>query len=117
MHVAFLFSAAHIDLLPVELHVAFLKLAHLLDFVKVDDEALLQVVELPDALSAKDGGMLGAIEVLDPLVVLLAQVGLDVLVLREVFGLQTLIEVDGGQQRVLRHDLVQNVEVEWQFVN
>jgi len=67
-------AAPYLDLLAVKLHVAFLKLAHLLNFVQVDYKALLQVVELANALPAEDAGVLAAVKVLDALLVLLAHV-------------------------------------------
>lgn len=90
-------TAPDFDLLAIKLHVAFLKLAHFLNFVKVNYKALLQVVQLPDALTAEDAGVLTAVEVLDALVVLLAQVRLNVLVLGQVLSLKALIEIDGCQ--------------------
>ena len=81
-HIALTSTASNINLLFVELHVALLKLAHFLNFIKVNHKALLHIVQLANALSAEDGGMLRTVEMLDALVVLLTQVRLDVIVSR-----------------------------------
>jgi len=74
-------------------------------------------VQLANALPAEDARVLAAVEVLDALLVLLTHVGQNLVVGRQVFGLKALVEVDVGEQGVLRHDFVQNVEVEGQFVD
>jgi hypothetical protein len=56
-----------------------LKLSHLLDLVQVYHEALLVCVLLLDALSAEDGEMVGAVEVLHSLLVVVANFGLQIL--------------------------------------
>lgn len=110
--------AALCDLLGIELHVGFLELAHLFDFVEINDEAGLRVVDVLDALAAKDGRMLRTVEVLDSLVVLLAQVRGNLFVLALVqLASQTLIVGHRGEEWVLSDHLIENVEVEWQFVN
>lgn len=53
-HVAFSGAASYINLLLVELHVAFLEFSHFLNLIQVDHEALLHVVQLSYALSAED---------------------------------------------------------------
>lgn len=50
---------------------------HLLYLVKVDHKALFHVVKVLDALSAEDGWVLAAVEMLDALVMYLAEVGSD----------------------------------------
>lgn len=71
-HVAFTITATDINLLLVELHVALLEPAHFFDFIKVNYKALLHIVQLTDALSTEDRGMLRAVEMFDALIMLLA---------------------------------------------
>lgn len=67
--------------------------------------------------------MLAAVEVLDALVVLLAQIWFElslvvfVVLIQVEVSLQAFLEVDGGEQRVIVHNLVENVEVEGKLVN
>ena len=42
------------NLLFIELHIGELEFAHLFDLVEINDEALLQVVQVFDALATKD---------------------------------------------------------------
>lgn len=72
LDVALTVATSNIYLLLVELHIALLKFTHLFDLIQVNYKALLHVVELADALSAEDRWVLGAIEVLNALVVFLA---------------------------------------------
>jgi len=96
-HVALTGATSDVDLLLIELHVALLEFTHFFDFIQVHYKALLHVVELANTFSAKDRRVLRAVEVLDALVVLLAQVRLNVVMSRKVLRLQTLVEVDVGQ--------------------
>ena len=84
----------------VELVVLLLKFAHLFNLIEIDYKAGIQIVQVLDALTAEDRGVLAAVEVLDALLVLLAHVhctlpfvGFLALVS---FGisLQTFLEVD-----------------------
>ena len=107
----------------VHLVVLLLQLAHLFDFIEVDDEASLKIVKIFDAFAAKNGRVLAAVEVLDALLVLLAHVGCKVTLVSFVVlvhirvGLEAFLEVHAREERVTRHHLVKNVEVEWQLVN
>ena len=107
----------------VHLVVLLLQLAHLFDFIEVDDKASLKIVEIFDAFAAKNGRVLAAVEVLDALLVLLAHVGCKVTLVSFVVlvhirvGLEAFLEVYAREERVTRHHLVKNVEVEWQLVN
>ena len=80
-------------------------------------------MEVLDALAAEYRRVLAAVEVLDPLVVVLAEVGLKLPRVRFILfvqidvRLQALFEVHRRQQRVVGDDFVQNVEVEGQLVN
>jgi len=94
--VAFSGAASHINLLLVELHVAFLEFSHFLNLIQVDHEALLHVVQLSYALSAEDWWMLRTVEMLDALVMSLAEVGLDVVMGGEILCLKAFVEVDIG---------------------
>jgi hypothetical protein len=82
--------------------------SHLLDLVQVHDETPLVGVIFLDALSAEHRKVVGAIKVLDSLVVLVAQQAVDALL---------VLEVNVSQDAVALHDLVQDVEVERQFVH
>jgi len=103
--------------------VLFLEHAHLFNLIEVDDEALVHVVEVLDALAAENRRVLRTIEVLDALVVDLAQVGrnfgreVGVFFVCVQVSLQALFEVDVREERVLRHYLVQDVEVEGELVH
>ena len=107
----------------VHLVVLLLQLAHLFDFIEVDDEASLKIVEIFDAFAAKNGRVLATVEVLDALLVLLAHVGCKVTLVSFVVlvhirvGLEAFLEVHAREERVTCHHLVKNVEVEWQLVN
>ena len=106
----------------VHLVVLLLQLAHLFDFIEVDDEASLKIVKIFDAFAAKNGRVLAAVEVLDALLVLLAHVGCKVTLVSFVVlvhirvGLEAFFEVYAREERVTRHHLVKNVKVEWKFV-
>jgi hypothetical protein len=117
LHKLFVLATPHVNLLAVELHIAFLELAHFLNFVQVDNKALLQVVKLANTLPTEDGRVLAAVEVLDALFVLLTHVGKNVLVSSQVFRLETLVEIHICEERVLRNNLIQDIEVEGQFVD
>ena len=86
--------------------ILLLKLAHALDLIKVDHEAFIVSMQRLYALTAEDVQVIRAVEVLDTLGVLLAEL------LRETV-LVFILEVEAGarQDRVLLHDLVQNVDV------
>jgi hypothetical protein len=112
---------AVLQLGSVEVVVLLLEFTHLLNLVQVDHIAGVQVVQVLDALSAEDGRVLAAIEVLDALVVLVAQVWFELPLIRLVvlvdLRLQTLFEVNRSEQRVPRDHLVEDVEVERQLLN
>ena len=80
-------------------------------------------MEVFDTLAAKYRWVLTAVEVLDPLVVVLAQIWLKlprvclVLFVQINVCLQALFKVHRRQQRVVGDDFVQNVEVKGQFVD
>lgn len=95
------------SLLLVLEDVLLLELTHALDFVEVDDEALLLLVKQLNAFAAKESHVLAAIKVLDPVGVLLAQ-----LVVEGVFVLALEVKIGVAQQTVLFNDLKQNVYVE-----
>jgi hypothetical protein len=83
-----------------------LELAHFLNFIQVNNEALLICMVNRDALPAKDSPMIRAIEVHDPLVVRLAQFILEAL------WIVFLIKVYLTKQRISFNDLVQNIYIE-----
>lgn len=72
--VAFALTTSVLNLLLIELHVGFLKFSHLFDFIQVDHEAFFQMMEVFDAFSAENAGMLRAIKMLNSLVMFLAKV-------------------------------------------
>lgn len=100
------------ELQTIEPVVVLLQLSHFLDFVKVDDEAGVQVVQVLDALSAEDGRVLTAVKVLDSLVVILAHVDGAIpfvgflALIRIRVCLETLLKVDRREERVPRYHLV-----------
>lgn len=76
---------------------------HLLDFVEVDHETALISVVLFDTLPTEDSKMVGAVEVLDPLIMLVAQKAIDAIL---------IFEVDIPQDIISFHDFVQDIKVE-----
>ena len=72
------------QLLPVLLVVHPVQLSHFLYFVQVHHETLLIRVVLFDALSTEDGQVIRAIEMLNSLVVLVAEEALDAILIFEV---------------------------------
>ena len=82
-------------------------LSHLLYFVEIHNKTSLVGMVLLDALSAEYCEVVGAIEMLHPLIVLLTQEEID-----DFF----VFEVDVPQDTVSLHDLVKDVEVERQLV-
>ena len=77
-----------------------MQLTHLFDLVQVDNETGVEVVQVFDALSTENGGVLAAVEMLDPLVVILANIDGAILLVRLFalvglgVSLQALFEVD-----------------------
>ena len=62
-----------IELLLIHLLVESVHFAHLFEFIQVDYEASFIGVVLLDAFAAKNGEVVGAVEVLDSLVMLLTE--------------------------------------------
>ena len=89
--------------------VLLLKLAHALDLIKVDHEALIVSMEWLDALTAEYVQVVRAVEVLDTLWVLLTEL------LRQAL-LVLILKVKAGtrQNRVFLYHFVENVDVEGQ---
>lgn len=61
-----------------------------------------------DALSAEDGEVVGAVEVLDTLVMSFAQQALDAFF---------VFEIDVSQDTIAFHNLIQDIEVQWKLVH
>eukprot|EP00354_Favella_ehrenbergii_P000882 CAMPEP_0170464500 /NCGR_PEP_ID=MMETSP0123-20130129/9204_1 /TAXON_ID=182087 /ORGANISM="Favella ehrenbergii, Strain Fehren 1" /LENGTH=247 /DNA_ID=CAMNT_0010730179 /DNA_START=573 /DNA_END=1314 /DNA_ORIENTATION=- len=80
-----------------------------LNFVQINDEALVVTVQGLDALAAKDVEVVRAVEVLDALGVLLAELLGEALL---VFVLE--VKAGAREDRVLLDDLVEDVDVERQ---
>ena len=78
-------------------------------------------MQVLDALTAEDARVLTAVEVLDSLVVLLAEIGLDfclvIFVVLVNLIRKALLKVGRGKQGVFSYHFVQDVEVEGQLVN
>lgn len=74
-------------------------------------------MEFANTFSAEDRGVLRTVEVFNTLVVLLAEIGLDVVVSWEIFCLEALIEVYVGKERILRHYFVKDIEIQGKFVD
>jgi hypothetical protein len=91
----------------VECVVLRLQLAHFLDLVEVDHEALLVRVVRLNALPAEDRPMLGAVEMHDAVVVGHAKLVLNCL-------LVLIVEINCTKQRITLHDFIENVNVEWE---
>ena len=89
--------------------VLLLEVAHSLDFVEIDDEALFFAVVLLDALAAEDGVVVRAVEVADALLVLLTQ-----FLLQCVFIFIFEIKVRLLQDGILLHNFEKNVDVQRQ---
>ena len=82
MHTALVgFIFPHLQLSLVQLRILPVHFAHLLDLIKIHDEALLISVVLLYAFSAKYRQMVGAIEMLHSLVMLIAQKTVDTLII------------------------------------
>lgn len=72
------------------------------------------MMEVLDAFSAENAGVLGAIKMLDSLIVLLAEVGQDFFVLAQVkVACKALLVVDRREQGILSYCFIQDIEVEW----
>ena len=82
-------------------------MAHALDLVEIDDEALLFTVVLLDALAAEDRIVVGAVEMAHALLVLLAQLFLQGVL---VFILE--VKIGLCQDGIFLHDFEQNVDVQ-----
>ena len=101
------------SLLHVLCDILFLELAHALNFVEIDDKARVVRVMQTDAFAAEDSKMVGAVEMLHTLGVLLAQLLSEgVLVLLTGTACLLEIEICLRQDRVLFHDLIEDVDVE-----
>mmetsp|Transcript_31161 Transcript_31161/g.47662 ORF Transcript_31161/g.47662 Transcript_31161/m.47662 type:complete len:219 (-) Transcript_31161:387-1043(-) len=98
---------ANFQLLLVHEVILLMHFPHLFDFVKVYDEATLVGVVLLDALSAEDGEMVRAVEVLHTLVVFVAYQAVDALL---------VFEVDVPQNWVSFYNFVEDVKVQRQLV-
>ena len=85
------------ELLLVHLLVESVHFAHLLDFVQVHNEASLVGMVLLDAFTTENGEVVRAVEVLDPLVMLLAQQTVDTIF---------ILEIDVSQDTVALNDLI-----------
>ena len=94
---------SNLQLLRIHKLVLAVHLAHLLNLVQVDNEATFIRVVLFNALTAEDGPVVGAVKVLDALIVPLAEKAVDALF---------VFEVDIAQNWVTLHDLVEDVEVQ-----
>ena len=90
-------------------NVLLLQLPHPLDLVQIDHKALVVRMVLLDALSAEDSQVVGTVEVLDPLLVLVAH-----LLLKGVLIILVQVEVSFRQDGVLLDHLVENVDIEGQ---
>jgi hypothetical protein len=91
----------------VECVVLRLQLAHFLDLVEVDHEALLVRVVRLNTLPAEDRPMLGAVEMHDAVVVGHAKLVLNCL-------LVLIVEINCTKQRITLHDFIEDVNVEWE---
>ena len=58
--------------------VLLLKLAHLLDFLKIDNIACFHVVQVFDALTAEDRGVLTTVKMFNTLLMFLTEIGFQV---------------------------------------
>lgn len=83
-------------------------LPHFLDFVKVYDEASFVSVILLNAFPTKHGEVVGAVEVLDSLVMLVTEETVDAFF---------IFEVDVSQNAVSFYDFVKDIEVQRQPIN
>ena len=91
-----------------------LQLPHALDFVEIDDEAGVVAVMQTDAFAAEYSEVVAAVEVLDPLWVLLAELLLEGVLVLVGTRPPGLLEVEVGlrENRIFFDYLVQNVDVE-----
>ena len=96
-------------LFQVFLGVLTLQQSHPLNFIQVNYKAVIVGVKLLDALPAEDGLVAAAVEVLDAVWVLLAE-----LVRHLFFVVFVELELTGRQLLVLLDYLVQNVDVQRQ---
>lgn len=97
-----------LELLTVLLVVHSVQFPHLFDLVEVDNEALLVSVVLLDAFPAEDGQVVRAVEMLDSLVVLVAEQALDAVL---------VLKVQVAKDWVTLDDLVEDVEVQGKLVD
>jgi len=100
------------ELPAVHLVVLLLQLAHLLDFVQINDKAGIHVVQILYAFAAKNRGMLTAVKVLNPLLVFLAHVHGAISFVRLIVlvcigvRLKTFLKVDCRKKGILSDNLV-----------
>jgi len=97
-----------LELFLVHLLVHPVHFSHLLDLVEVNHKAAFVSMVFLDAFSAEHGQVVGAVKVLDALVVSLAQQAVNA-----VF----VLEVDVPQDVVSFHDFVKDIEVQRQLVH
>ena len=97
-----------VKLFLILLDVGFMHFPHLLDFVKIDNEALLIGMVFFDALPAEYGQMIRTVEVLDPLVMPFAEEALDAILIFEIQFSKNMISFDY---------LVKDVEIKWQSIS
>lgn len=84
-----------------------LKLSHALNFVQVYHEALVVAMERFYTLTAKDGLVVGAVEVFNALWMLITQ-----LLAQTFLVLIFEVKVGGCQDWVFLNDLIENVDIE-----
>lgn len=97
-----------LQLLLIHLLVEPVHLAHLFNFIEIDDEAAFVSMVLLDALAAEHSEVVGAVKVLHALVVLVAQQAVDALL---------VFEVDVPQNAVPLNNFIEDVEIQRQFVH
>ena len=97
-----------LQLALVELDILLVELPHLLDLVEVHHKAFFVGMVLLDALPTEHGLVVGAVEVLDPLVMAIASEALDALL---------IFKVNYPENGVPLCDFIENIEIEGQFVD
>ena len=90
-------------------NVLLLKLPHTLDFIQVHDEAIVVAVQWFDAFSTEDRQVIRAVEVLDTLWMLLAE-----LLTESLFILVLEVEGSLAENWILFDDFIEDVDIQWE---
>lgn len=95
-----------LQLVPIVGHILPLKLSHFLNFIEVNNKALLLRVLFFNAFPAKDCLVIGAIKVHHSLLVILAQFGFQQITI-------IIVKIDIGKYGVSLNYFIENIDIQW----